>query len=106
MCIRDSALTDARPAYHRRAVWLDLRDGPVMEPPRGTSYFRTPMDMHSASPTQPQPSGTTGTRWHRVREALRGTREMARYHGIWSPGVRALRNMTLRAKAILVIACL
>lgn len=77
-----------------------------MEPPGDTSYFRTLMDMHPASPTPPQPSGSTGTLWHRVREALRGTREMARYHGIWSPGVRALRNMTLRAKAILVIACL
>ena len=27
------------------------------------------------------------------------------YHGIWAPGVRVLRNMTLRAKAALVISC-
>ncbi|HPU50185.1 MAG TPA: methyl-accepting chemotaxis protein [Burkholderiaceae bacterium] len=64
------------------------------------------MDTHLASSPSPPPSAPAASRWHRVLEALRGSRELARYHGIWSPGVRGLRNMTLRAKAALVIACL
>jgi methyl-accepting chemotaxis protein len=32
-------------------------------------------------------------------------REYSRYHGIWAPGVRLIRSVQLRAKALMVMAC-
>ncbi len=50
----------------------------------------------------PAPDGL----WSRTRDAFVGWRSTVRYHGIWTPGVRLLRNLDLRAKAILVVACM
>jgi len=42
-------------------------------------------------------------RWHSAGLALR---ESMRYHGAWGPGILLMRNLSLRAKAVLVLSCL
>jgi len=38
------------------------------------------------------------------RDVWRHLRELTRHHGMWAPGVRLLRNMELRAKALVALA--
>jgi methyl-accepting chemotaxis protein len=51
----------------------------------------------SASP----PSSVARRALHDVASAWRRLAQMGRYHGLWGPGVRLMRNISLRAKAAL-----
>lgn len=64
------------------------------------------MSSHSSSPSTDQPDAGAS----RARHAARGIGQrmiaFARYHGIWAPGVRLLRNVGLRGKATVVVVCM
>jgi methyl-accepting chemotaxis protein len=61
--------------------------------------------LKSAHPSN-SPMGPSGMGLARIRAALVRVRSFAAHHGIWAPGIRLLRNLGLREKAMLLAGCI